>query len=192
MKLHYFGIVLATILAATLAAYVPPKGASAPPEGSIAPQHYYAILPILLIAVLGFLIRRHQKHGRVAAQAGSDGAKFASTAQEIQTGITRIRALLDSQGANGSATARSSLDQMGNELVAPLIEARHGLALELGLGPFADKMSQFARGERALHRAWSALTDGNLEEARMALKDAEALFGAIAADASTPATAPVS
>ncbi len=46
-----------------------------------------------------------------------------------------------------------------------LLEQRLSLVAELGLARYAEMIGQFASMERNAARAWSAITDGALEEA---------------------------
>lgn len=53
--------------------------------------------------------------------------------------------------------------QMATQLAA-FADARESLITAYGLQPFADVMTQFATGERAINRAWSASADGYVNE----------------------------
>lgn len=55
-------------------------------------------------------------------------------------------------------------------------EGRESITVEYGLNVFADVMSQFAAGERAVNRAWSASADGYVDEAATCIRRAEAMF----------------
>lgn len=73
-------------------------------------------------------------------------------------------------------TLKARVDRLCEDCVDPLIEARAQLGAQLGLSRFADMMTSFARGERCLNRAWSALTDAHESEARQAMAGASAAF----------------
>jgi len=57
-------------------------------------------------------------------------------------------------------------------MVAELTGDGASLALTLGYDVYTRIFVPLAQGERNLHRAWSALVDGYMEESRRALKEA--------------------
>jgi hypothetical protein len=54
-------------------------------------------------------------------------------------------------------------DELAPDLAA-FAEAREAMIHGIGLQEYADVMDHFARGERALNRAWSASADGYVDE----------------------------
>ncbi|MEC9093727.1 MAG: hypothetical protein VX438_13525, partial [Planctomycetota bacterium] len=55
-------------------------------------------------------------------------------------------------------------------------DGRESLTAEFGLTVFADVMSSFASGERAVNRAWCAAADGYVNEAEACLQRGETMF----------------
>ncbi|MCB1043584.1 MAG: hypothetical protein KDC35_11615 [Acidobacteria bacterium] len=79
------------------------------------------------------------------------------------------------------------IDDRTVEAIESFVEARESIAHAHGLQAYADLMSHFASGERALNRAWSASTDGYIDEvheslsrARQELQAAGQLLSAVA------------
>lgn len=52
-------------------------------------------------------------------------------------------------------------------------DAREAIIPQKGLHGYADIMTQFAAGERAVNRAWSAAADGYVDEVELCLERAE-------------------
>ena len=55
-------------------------------------------------------------------------------------------------------------------------EGRESITAEFGLNVFADVMTDFAAGERAINRAWSASADGYVDETALCLTRARAML----------------
>ena len=55
-------------------------------------------------------------------------------------------------------------------------EGRDAITAEYGLQIFAEVMTEFASGERAINRAWSASADGYIEEAAVCIERALAML----------------
>jgi hypothetical protein len=56
------------------------------------------------------------------------------------------------------------------------VDARTAIGHVYGLQEYADVMSYFASAERALNRAWSASTDGYVNEVNSSLQKAKEHF----------------
>ena len=57
-------------------------------------------------------------------------------------------------------------------------DGRDSMTTEYNLIVFADVMSSFAAGERAINRAWSAAADGYVDEATDCLQRGHAMLSA--------------
>jgi hypothetical protein len=55
-------------------------------------------------------------------------------------------------------------------------DSRESIIPKEGLQDYADIMTQFAAGERAVNRAWSAAADGYVDEVALCLERAESFF----------------
>ena len=95
--------------------------------------------------------------------------KSAASLNEITKALER--AIQNTQQLAGEASniAPSKIvDRIDNVLADDLrifADGRESLVTEHGLAVFADVMSPFAAGERAINRAWSAAADGYIDEA---------------------------
>ena len=56
------------------------------------------------------------------------------------------------------------IDDVMTEKLIAFADGRDSITSEHGLAVFAEVMTQFAAGERAINRAWSAAADGYLDE----------------------------
>ncbi len=74
-----------------------------------------------------------------------------------------------------SKIAKRIDDDLAEDL-SVFAEGRDSITSEYGLNVFADVMTQFAAGERAINRAWSASADGYVDEAATCLQRAEQLM----------------
>ena len=71
------------------------------------------------------------------------------------------------------------IDELFAEDMNTFIDARTAIGHIYGLQEYADMMSYFASGERALNRAWSASTDGYVDEIKDCLTKAKANFNTV-------------
>lgn len=65
--------------------------------------------------------------------------------------------------------------------ISDFVEARESMIPLYGLQSYADIMTQFAGGERAINRAWSASADGYIDEVWTCLDRAKAMMDTAAA-----------
>jgi len=117
--------------------------------------------------------------GSVAARVGisrdrdGNGAAaehdFEASLSSIGDAVAALSGRLDAGTADA---AKTEVERISNELVAPLIDARFVLQRRFGLAGYAAVLSPLSGAERLLNRAWSTLVDGHLEEARASLAGA--------------------
>ena len=95
--------------------------------------------------------------------------KSAASLNEITQALERVIGNTKQLAAESSKLAPSKIvDRIDNVLANDLrifAEGRDCMTTEHGLTVFADVMSPFAAGERAINRAWSAAADGYIDEA---------------------------
>lgn len=126
--------------------------------------------------------------GAIVARRSMSRAQASTTAPSGDSPDTRamlqqIRdAVVDLPRAEPDRHAtvlHDALDRILEDVVPAFLEQRHRHVAILGLGRYAEMTSAFASAERALGRAWSALTDEAwaevppcLERARRSITDA--------------------
>ena len=95
--------------------------------------------------------------------------KSAASLQEISEALDRAIASTQQLSKESSGIAPSKIvaridDEIADDL-RTFADGRDSMTTEHGLTLFADVMSPFAAGERAINRAWSAAADGYIDEA---------------------------
>lgn len=112
--------------------------------------------------------------GIVLLRIGKKSA--AESSHESTASLAEIRASLVNL-INHTEQLRGQMDEMApsemtafiDDVLAPdfytFAEGRNAITAEMGLQKFADVMTHFSAGERAINRAWSASADGYIEEA---------------------------
>ena len=95
--------------------------------------------------------------------------KSAASLQEIAEALDRAIAKTQQLSKESSGIAPSKIvaridGEIADEL-RTFADGRESMTAEHGLTLFADVMSPFAAGERAINRAWSAAADGYIDEA---------------------------
>lgn len=116
------------------------------------------------------------------------GAKQSATSEDrLEGDIATIRSSLASL-VGKAETLDEELPRLGvydvrlridDEFMADLndfVEARESLRHRYGVQTYADVMTAFATGERSLNRAWSASTDGYIDEVARSVAKAKAHF----------------
>ncbi len=113
--------------------------------------------------------------------------KSATSKGRLEGDIGMIRSSLASivQKAGALNSELASLDvydvrhRIDEEFMKDLnnfVEARASLRHRYGVQSYADVMTSFATGERTLNRAWSASTDGYIDEVARSVSKAETHF----------------
>lgn len=112
------------------------------------------------------------------ADTEAAGVDFAGTLQRVRGELERLGAQLEELPPEDDGPAiREALDRIAERELEPLVSGRGQLVARHGLAPFALYFGPFSAGERKLARGWSALTDGHVGEARVALQEARQAFG---------------
>ncbi len=98
----------------------------------------------------------------------------------IRSSLQALAAAVDSLDDNKEDTfvydIHDLIDDTTIDSIESFVDVRESVAHAFGLQPYADLMSHFAAGERALNRAWSASTDGYIDEVSTSLSRARSEF----------------
>ena len=149
---------------------------SVPEDGwHLIPWVWY--IPAALVCVAGIVMIRI---GSSAENQKSE--KSEASLAEIRTRIGRVIENVATLSKETDTLAPSKIakridDDLADDLRV-FADGRDNITREYGLSVFADVMTQFAAGERAINRAWSASADGYVDEAATCLKRAEQLMRA--------------
>jgi hypothetical protein len=90
--------------------------------------------------------------------------------------VEKAEALHGEKGSIDPYDVRHRIDAGFIEDLNAFVEARGSLRHRYGVHAYADVMTAFATGERALNRAWSASTDGYVDAVDSSLERAAAQF----------------
>ena len=150
------------------------SGVVVPEDGwHLIPWVWY--IPAALVCIAGIVMIRM---GSTAESHKSE--KSEASLSEITTRIGNVienvsRLSKETDTLAPSKIAKRIDDDLADDLRV-FAEGRDSITSEYGLNVFADVMTQFAAGERAINRAWSASADGYVDEAATCLQRAEQLM----------------
>ncbi|MBM3999372.1 MAG: hypothetical protein FJ297_07520 [Planctomycetes bacterium] len=145
----------------------------------------------LAVGIAGVAVLRSSRASRAAGSAADDGRW-----ESIQSGsadlVRRMAVLFAARHAIDVYEVRTFIDDELAEPLARFANARQAIADRFGLADYARLMTEFASGERAVNRAWSASADGYIDEVWMSLGTARERFERLAAlvDAILPLKSP--
>lgn len=116
------------------------------------------------------------------------GGRKAATSEERLTGdleilgtslarvVAKLETLVHEQAKVNVYEVRHLIDDGFMEDLNSFVQARESLSHRFGVQTYANVMTSFASGERALNRAWSASTDGYVDAVARALEKALGQF----------------
>ena len=108
---------------------------------------------------------------------GQQTEKTKTNLKEIKSSLDRLLAniakLQDSQDKMPPSKITKYIDDVLAEDFRVFAEGRDSITAEHGLSVFAEVMTHFAAGERAINRAWSAAADGYVDETATCIERAE-------------------
>jgi hypothetical protein len=108
-----------------------------------------------------------------AAGASARKAAQARAAADVRRRVAELQGRLEELAVQGPSLSlpdlRDRLGALDRDFLRPLGDEIPGLLSALGPEAFAASFGTYAGAERALHRAWSAATDGHRPEALAAL-----------------------
>ena len=100
---------------------------------------------------------------------GQKSDKSESSLAEINLSFTRLIENINTLSRDTETIPPSQIVKRIDDVLADdfriIADGRDSITKEYGLDVFADVMTQFAAGERAINRAWSASADGYIDEA---------------------------
>ncbi len=135
-------------------------------------QWYGAAFAVCLVGVV--LIRLHKR------QSGGKTEATTASLSEIRQALGRLVGNLERLHQDIEQLAPSEITRFIDEELADdfrtFADGRESMIAEYGLQKFADVMSLFAAGERAVNRAWSAAADGYVDEAATCIERGSAML----------------
>lgn len=135
-------------------------------------------VPAMAIGIIGVVIVRVYNHRHHTCED-----KITGRLADIETSIASIAAnislLCGETASMDPYHVRNKIDELFTEDIIKFVDARQAIAQVYGLQEYADAMSYFASAERAINRAWSASTDGYVNEVNTSLQKAGEYFGVV-------------
>lgn len=138
------------------------------------PPLWSVFVPALIVSVVGALMARH-----FAALAQADSAEAAKAAKSEEGGVPReagpmLDAMLEALGAidpdGDTEDIQGKIEALQQGLVTDFVEERRSFLLAFGPIHFSHFFGAFAKGERNINRAWSALVDEHQPEMKHSLE----------------------
>ena len=128
-----------------------------------------------VICVLGIVAIRMSKKS-ISAESVESAAQFETlprTIKQLRTKVAELKKLQDQ--LRPSEIVKFIDDSLMDDL-REFVDSRQAIVTHAGLHSFADVMTQFSAGERAINRAWSAAADGYVDEVAICLDRADTFF----------------
>lgn len=150
------------------------SGVVVPEDGwHLIPWKWY--IPAALVCVAGIVMIRMGSTAETQKSEKSEASLSEITARIgiVIENVSRLSKETDNLAP--SKIAKRIDDDLADDLRV-FAEGRDSITSEYGLNVFADVMTQFAAGERAINRAWSASADGYVDETATCLQRAEQLM----------------
>lgn len=135
------------------------------------PPLWVLFVPCILISGVGAVVARRAEAASHHESEADEGVVCSlGSPRALLKGIAEGLAAIDLDA--GYEAAKTAIEHVQLDLVAPFVEGRRRYLAEVGPVTFAHFFGAFARGERNLNRVWSALVDDHLPEARTSLDQA--------------------
>jgi hypothetical protein len=136
---------------------------------------WVALVPVLLLGVVGLVLHRRAQHGeaRASERLSGDMDVLRGSLDNI---VENLQALNERGAELPVYEARFEIDRLFRDDLSRFAEARESMVHVFGIQNYADVMSHFAAGERYINRVWSASTDGYVDEVRHYLQRAHDQF----------------
>ena len=135
---------------------------------------------LALIVGGGFIARQAQRETILASGADKKGGKgpvdFGELLLQLQQNVESLQAAANADTPSLEALV-AEIETIQFEQLEPLVESRGKVQARFGVAGFADIFSPLSGGERNLNRAWSALVDQHLPEARTSIEIAAQQIG---------------
>lgn len=127
------------------------------------------------VAVAGVVLLYASK-----SSEGQKSEKTKANLEEIKSSLDRLIVNIGTFRKSMQKMPPSHMTKHIDDVLAEdfriFADGRDSITAEHGLPVFAEVMSQFAAGERAVNRAWSAAADGYIDEAETCIERAEQML----------------
>ena len=135
-------------------------------------------LPALAVGIIGIVMVRLFDHRHCRSEERLTG-HLSDIENSLLGIVNNITALCAVEDMVDPYPVHKKIDELFNEDIITFVDARTAIGSVYGLQQYADIMSYFASAERALNRAWSASTDGYINEVKNSLQKAKDHFSIV-------------
>ena len=135
-------------------------------------NHFLSAIAVAIIGIV--IVRVHdRRHGRSEEKLTGHLSDIENSMAAI---VKNITAICDDSDKIDTHQVHKKIDELFNADLISFVDARTAIGHIYGMQEYADIMSYFASAERALNRAWSASTDGYVNEVKTSLQKAKEHF----------------
>ena len=134
---------------------------------------WYGVSAVVCLAGV-VAIRISKRQSGLESEQGD--ATFSSLPGLATSLVANVAELRKSQDSLKPSEIVGLIESKLHDDLRDFADAREAIASQRGLQMFADVMTEFAAGERAVNRSWSAAADGYVDEVAMCLEKAEQFF----------------
>jgi len=122
----------------------------------------------LILVLGGCLSMRKLSATPAGAQAEEDRVDLGKSLARMRSQTQELAEMMkgDTPGDDRWEDFKKRIEAILLETVEPVVRARNQIQQELGISTYAAIFSPMSSGERRLNRAWSALVDRHMPEAR--------------------------
>jgi hypothetical protein len=132
-------------------------------------------LPSVIVAMIGIVIVRVHDHRHSRSEEKLTG-HLSDIENSLAAIVKNITAMCDNSDAIDTYQVHKEIDEIFRADLMSFVDARTAIGHIYGMQEYADVMSYFASAERAINRAWSASTDGYINEVKISLQKAKDQF----------------
>jgi Skp family chaperone for outer membrane proteins len=129
-----------------------------------------------VLIIIGSLIARREEQAQHTQSAEEGGPLDLGVALgQLHDAVVQMSSSLSALTSDDQEQLEALRDELlivQQEKITPIIESRVRAQATLGLTRYAEVYGFISQGERRLNRAWAALVDGHLGEARRSLDGA--------------------
>ena len=139
------------------------------------PENGWNLIPwvwysISAVVCLSGVVLLHSSRRTATQKSEKSAADLQEIGQALERAIANTRRLAKESSKLAPSKIVARIDGELADDLRIFADGRECMISEHGLKLFADVMSPFAAGERAINRAWSAAADGYIDEASTCLE----------------------
>ena len=152
------------------------SGVAVPEEGwELIPWTWYLISVATSVGGIVMLRIGKKSDGQKSEKTEANLVEMENNLSRLIENVKQLRS--ETESLPPSQIAKRIDDVMADDF-RRFADGRDSITAEYGLDVFADVMTQFAAGERAINRAWSASADGYIDEAENCIERGQQMLQA--------------